>query len=182
MFLESLQRHLAVCAQCDLPTVAKMDPGFWNVISIREPERPRIQTHGFRQIHTVICYDVVGFEGLERQIGVPRREQMEEIFRFVDVIPSEPILVHCWAGISRSTAVALAIIVREMHYDGFKRSEIVQQSPEILLQIRPKAAPNPLMLELGLSLFLPSDDAQKLMKDLVNHPHLYRNRMKADPL
>jgi hypothetical protein len=34
----------AICAQRVLPTLAKLDRGFWNVISIREPERSRAQT------------------------------------------------------------------------------------------------------------------------------------------
>ena len=180
MLIDSLQRHLAICAQNDLPKIAKADSGFWNVISIREPERQKIQSHGFKRIHTVICYDIIGVAGVEEsQSGAPREEQLEAIFQFIDTIPQEPILVHCWAGVPRSTAVALVIMIREMHRDGFTRIEIIEQAPEILLQIRPKAAPNPLMLELGLAQFLPPKEARKLKEELLNHPGLHRNRVEA---
>lgn len=182
MFFESIQRHLAVCAQNDLPQIAKLDPAFWNVISIREPARPKIPTLGFKRIHALLCYDIIGPEGLDpSQLGIPRKEHLQDIFRFIDGMPTEPILVHCWAGVSRSAAVALAIIARGLYYDGFSSEEIVQQGPEMLLQIRRIAAPNPLILELGLSCFLSEEQARKLAVALVNHPILYRNRMNADP-
>jgi len=183
MFIETIQRHLTVCAQADLPMRAKLDRGFWNVISMREPARPPIQTQGFKQIHTVIVYDAdtqdeAHFEGM---LGIPRREHIEGVYRFVDSIAGEPILVHCWAGISRSTAVALSLIAREMHADGFDLEEIRKESPEILLAIRPRATPNPLILELGLAAFLPAEEARRLTVDLVNHPVLFANRMGGEP-
>jgi len=183
MFIEQIQRHLAVCGQLDLPTMAKLDPGFWNVISIREPARPRIQKRGFKQIHTVICYDadtqdVKYFEGT---LGIPRREHIEGILRFADTIAGEPLLVHCWAGVSRSTAVAMVLITREMYADGFSLKEIHHETPEIILAIRQQAAPNPLILELGLATFLPADEARRLTVDWVNHPIMFANRMGGEP-
>ena len=181
MFIDVLQCHLAVCAQRDLPRMARMDPKFWNVISIREPERPPIQTHGFKKITTVICYDMIGREGLEAGdlVGIPRKEHIQSVFRFVDLVAGEPILVHCWAGVSRSTAVALALIVRGMHFDGYSSKEIQEQAPELLIAMRPQAAPNPLVLELGLAEFLSGDDAKRLVTDLVSHPVLFSNRHKG---
>ena len=181
MFVEPLQFHLAVCAQGDLPRMARMDPNFWNLISIREPERPPIQAHGFKQILKVICYDMVGREGLEKHelVGIPRKEHIHSIFRFADSIAGEPILVHCWAGVSRSTAVALGLIVRGMHCDGYGIDEIQKEAPEILLSMRPQAAPNPLILELMFGEFLPDDEAKRLVVNLVNHPVLFTNRHKG---
>ena len=183
MFIEHIQRHLAVCAQLDLPKMAKLDPSFWNLISMREPTRPPIQQKGFKQIHMVIMYDantqdVAHFEGM---LGIPRREHIEGIYRFVDSIAGEPILIHCWAGISRSTAVALSLIAREMHSDGFGLEEIRKEAPEILLAIRPRATPNPLILELGLAVFLQAEEAKRLTVDWVNHPVLFANRMGGEP-
>lgn len=87
-----------------------MDPGFWNVISVREPTRPEIATEGFTKIHTVIA-----------------------------------------------------------------------EVPEILLAIRRQAAPNPLILESGLVVFLPPEEARQLVVEWVNHPILFANRMGGEP-
>ena len=184
MFIEFLQCHLAVCAQRDLPRMAKLDPDFWNVISIREPARPPIQRQGFQKVHTLICYDMIGKVGVEENstLGTPRKEHMQLVFRFADSLAGEPILVHCWAGISRSTAIALCLIVRGMHFDGFGYDDIRKEAPEILIAMRPQAAPNPLILGLGLSEFLPSGDAERLLNELVNHPAFFANRFKgAEP-
>ena len=161
--------------------MAKLDPGFWNVISIREPERPQIQRLGFQKVHTMICYDMAGQEGLEENstLGIPRKEHIQSVFRFADSLAGEPILVHCWAGISRSTAIAMSLIVRGMHFDGFGFDEIRKEAPKILIAMRPQAAPNPLILALGLSEFLPIGDAERLVVELVNHPVLFANRLKG---
>jgi len=45
---------------------------------------------------------------------LPRKEQFERILGFVDGLPEDAkILVHCAAGISRSTATGLMILVNE---------------------------------------------------------------------
>lgn len=178
MFFDPLQRHLAVCARADLPRMARFDPNFWNVISMRGPTQPPIDRRGFKQIHPVICYDVAGGDPSdpEDMLGVPRREHLQAIFRFADSIAGQPILVHCQAGVSRSTAVALALIVRGMYSDGFAAEEIGEQAPQMLLSIRPQAAPNPLILELGLSEFMPSVEAKQLTTVLLRNPVLLANR------
>ncbi len=181
MFIASLQRHLNVCAQVELPAFAKRDPGFWSVVSIREPSRPVPNPAGFGGFHTTLCLDVVGTDGLEANelVHAPRSEHLEEIFRFADSAPGHPLLVHCWAGVSRSTAVALALIVRAMHANGCSDDEMVGDACEILLAIRPQAAPNPLVLELGLAQFMDPDSAHRLMVRLVNQPALFQNRHKG---
>lgn len=181
MFIEPLQRHLHVCAQVELPRYSKRDPGFWNVVSIREPYRPTPNPVGFRKIHTMLCLDAVGTDGMEESelIHAPRVEHLDEVFRFADSVPREPLLVHCWAGVSRSTAVALALIVKAMHFGGYSVHEIVDQACDTLMAMRPQAAPNPLVLEIGLSRFLDTYSANQLAVRLVNHPALFQNRHKG---
>lgn len=181
MFIPPLQRHLNVCAQVDLPAFAKRDPGFWNVVSIREPYRPTPNPTGFRKVHTMLCLDVVGTDGMDASelIHAPREAHLDEVFRFADGTPGQPLLVHCWAGVSRSTAVALALIVRAMHAEGTSEDEIVNEACGILLEIRPQAAPNPMVLEIGLSRFMNANAANRLMGRLVNQPALFQNRHKG---
>jgi len=178
MLIESCQRHLGVCSFSDLPRFAKSDPGFWNVISLLEPSFRKLDIRGFREIHHARFHDVVATDGVEEDggLGIPRAKHLKEIFRFADSVPGEPLLVHCRAGISRSTGVALCLIVRAMHQRGDSVEQIGEEAPEILLQIRPQAAPNPLILELGFTAFLPAGDARDLVVKLLNHPRFIENR------
>lgn len=178
LYIECLQRHLTVCSLRELPTFVKHDPDFWNVISILEPAFPGIDPRGFLKVYKMVCFDVVGTEGLEdtENAGVPREEQIVSAISFADRLYGEPLLIHCKAGVSRSTAVALTLIVRGMHYDGYTMDEIRTKAPEILIGIRPKAMPNPLILEMGLAQVYDPETAATLMADLVNHPLLFANR------
>lgn len=177
MFIELLQRHLVVCARADLPRIVRREANFWNVISMRGPTQSAIDRRGFRQINDVVCHDVVGLDQLdEDMVGLPQRENVEAVFRLVDTIAEEPILVDCMAGISRSTAIALAIIVRRMISAGLGHEEIVQKAPEILLPIRPRALPNSLILELALALIVPETEAQAILHGLLKHPGFVANR------
>lgn len=177
MYIKSLQRHIHVCAQIELPQYGARDPRFWNVISIREPFRPRPNPDKFLQFHTMICYDLMGVDGLDDDelLHAPKVEQMAEIFRFVDELPGQPILVHCWAGRSRSAAVALVLIVRAIHGENLGEEETVSRSCEALLAIRPLAAPNPVILGQGLSLFLDPESAKRMTGLLLNHPAIFGN-------
>ncbi len=154
-----------------------MDQGFWHVISIREPQRPLPDFRPFRSFHTVICYDIVGTKGLEPEelVFAPSQRHLAGIYDYADEIPGQPLLVHCWAGQSRSTAVALALMVRAMHLEGGSSEEIVQEAIPLLLEIRPCAAPNPLVLRLGLGEFLAHEHAEVLAGLLLNHPAVFSN-------
>lgn len=55
----------------------------------------------------------------------------------------------------------------------------MKEASEILLEIRPQAAPNPLVLETGLSRFLDASAASRLAVRLVNHPGLFQNRHRG---
>lgn len=178
MFIEAIQQHIAVCAQKDLPNYTKRDAGFWNLISIREPKRPKIDPNGFKKIQKSIFHDVAGLEGLDDSYRwvIPNEGHIQEIMRFADDVWDEPILIHCWEGKSRSTAVALALIVRGMHSHGSTTDEIIKDAPEHLIAIRPRSVPNHLVLTLALKSFLDDETADYLVHQLLHHPVLFANR------
>jgi predicted protein tyrosine phosphatase len=184
MFIEEIGRHLAVSSIPELEKSLKLDKGFWNVISIREPRVPK---PGFlsmaKRFHVVICEDR---EEVDPDVPSrpPRLEDVRGIFQFVDAYPDEPILVHCLAGLSRSPAVALALIARGMLHRGWdvKNSQpLVERAVELLLRIRRKARPNVLFLRLCLEQFLPVEAARDLTVALVNHLVLMENRFVKQP-
>lgn len=130
-----------------------LDKGFWNVASIREPQVPRPDFLRYaKRCHEVICKDR---ENVDPAVPsrTPRTEDIVTIFRFVEGHPGEPVKVHCLAGLSRSTAVALALIVGGMIEKGWKPTEsgpLVERAVDLLLHIRRKIRPNALFLRLCL--------------------------------
>lgn len=179
MFIEAIGRHLSVSSIPELAKSLKLEKGFWNVVSIREPQVPRPDFLRYaKRYHEVICEDR---EEVDSAVPSrpPRVEDVTGIFEFVDAHTGEPVLVHCLAGLSRSPAVALALIVRGMVHDGWDPTNtdpLVRCAVGLLLQIRPKAKPNVLFLRLCLKQFLPPNQADNLTVQLVNHPVLMENR------
>lgn len=71
----------------------------------------------------------------------PRREHVEQIVDFAAGWDrSEPLLIHCWAGISRSTAAALTTMCL-LHPDA-DEADLARE----LRRISPSATPNRLMV------------------------------------
>jgi predicted protein tyrosine phosphatase len=175
MFVEALNRHLLVCAHVELPEILGSPPAHWSVVSIREPGHPQPDLAKAKRACEVIFLDQ---ESNLAKFGPqpPSPAHLEEIFRFADAMPAVPLLVHCWAGRSRSTAVALALIVRGLWKNHLEGDALIQQAVDTLLAIRPFASPNKLVLRYGLDLFLPAQLAETLTQELSNEQRLAQNR------
>lgn len=174
MYFDCLDRHLSVCSVRDLPHMARRDPGFWHVVSILEPSRRAPAFDGFRDVMPLRFDDVEDLDPGEPGCVLPRRDDFQKVFDFADERWSEPILIHCWLGQSRSTAMALAFLARGLHWDGVE--DFAETGVDLLLRIRPKARPNVLVLQLGLQTFLPEERAVATAREMVNHPVLLENR------
>lgn len=71
----------------------------------------------------------------------PQREHLEQVFAFTrDLTDEDRLLVHCYAGMSRSTAIAIGVLIQHgLAYDeAFKHVET----------IRPILMPNQMFIEL----------------------------------
>lgn len=174
MFVEALKRELVIKGQAEAENLIKNEPDKWNVISIREPFHPEPVLTGNRSLHSCV------FEDVQTEAGQhghgPRISHVESILRAVDRAESGPLLVHCWAGRSRSTAVGLVLLVRALWEQGIDGAELVRDSVGTLLAIRPQAVPNALVLRLGLQLIVPLSLHSVLSKNLLSHPKLIANR------
>jgi predicted protein tyrosine phosphatase len=155
--------------------ILRRDPKFWNVISINDPTEPAPTFTGARSVHRSSFYDV---EDAAWAAGVgaraPQREDIAQIFRFVHARPGEAILIHCRAGVSRSTAISLGLILQGYIQAGI--TNCVMPAIEQLLVLRPQAVPNSLVLLYALDQFMNTDDAVTVMQQIYEHPRVLQNR------
>jgi len=176
MFIEELKRHLTVGSVHDIERLCQFDKDFWNVISLMSPSTPSRPPKGARR-RIRLAFEDAENESEDGAWRVVCAADMARAFAFYRETEPEPIAIHCQAGMSRSTALALAFITI-----GYVEQEsCVDKAVQMLTAIRPKARPNARVLELGLCQKLDKDDARSLTISLLNRPVLYRNRFGAEP-
>lgn len=74
---------------------------------------------------------------VETQHGAPTIDHVKIILDFTKDLHDGTIVVNCFAGVSRSAAAALAILV-QYHKN-------IEKSVNLLLDVRPHAIPNPVI-------------------------------------
>lgn len=91
----------------------------------------------YLKFHDVTARDLAGRE-------VPLREHVERALEFSkDVGPKDELLIHCVAGVSRSTGMAFAVLCQERP-DATEKANLAE-----VLRIRPQAFPNMRVVELA---------------------------------
>jgi len=175
MIVPPLNRHLAVCSLPEVQRFLDFDKNFWHVISIRDTTRSKLQ---LRHAADTQVYYFDDAEIVKEGSGwiVMSPAQAAAIWQQVDAVPSAPLLVHCVAGLSRSTAVAAAILARSLHAAGFSLQTIAHETVERLLSIRPPACPNGLVLLRMLQHVLPAEDARHIAQGIWEEDRIMHNR------
>ncbi len=163
---------MAVCSFEGAARLVACDKGFWNVVSINGSRGTKAHLPHAKTIHYA-CFDDV--EDGEYEIGhCATREDLEEIFGFIaglsGGLPAAPLLIHCQQGISRSAAVALSWIYGQLPPSDNRAVKAI----DLLLELRPVAKPNRLVLGLGLAHFMKVSKAQQLADRMVNEARLKR--------
>ncbi len=112
--------------------------------------------------------------------AAPKKEQVERLLSWVKKLPDDAhLVIHCYAGISRSTAAALAVKVQEL---GVHR---VSEAIDWLLDHRPQACPNPVITKFADELLGAKGELHGAAEEVANKKllslyggSLTRNHMK----
>ena len=112
--------------------------GATHVLSLLDPgKRPWLHPSTPTENWKLLNFDDIEEPSYDRS---PTKEHVERILDWAKNLPVDTVLlVHCEAGVSRSTAAALAILVQ---YHGLEQ---IDKCVDLLFGVRPEAAPNRLI-------------------------------------
>lgn len=130
---------LTISGVHDLPDLTDVDA----VVSIRDPDDgvpPAVQASG-SQVFDLAFHDVLG-EPVDRDV-MPEAWHLQRLAKFLDEVQPSRVHVHCFYGVSRSTAAACFILGHQQ--PAWTDKEVL----EAVLKVRPVAQPNPLLLALA---------------------------------
>jgi len=131
----------------------------WNILSICGRMEAPLRFRGAKSTKT-LHFDDVEDDCPEDGQFAARPEDIQEALAFAREIDGEPLLIHCVAGISRSTALAWIIV-----YDKVKEEpDAVRQSFEIVRKLRSILSPNPHVLRLGVKALTPKGNRKKTIQ------------------
>ena len=165
---------IRVCGVAELEIVLR-NP-FTHIVSIWDPEwverggvenqlRKRLPVE--TRLHIAYFHDT-SIEEPGRQ--APAEDDLRRILAFAaNLEPGAEILIHCWAGISRSTAVAYAILCQAAGPG--REAECI----ESILTARPQAFPNSLIVELGDRILNRKGAMQRACEEVISR-YFFRAR------
>jgi predicted protein tyrosine phosphatase len=130
---------------CGIPELAQhCSAGMTHVLSITAPEDfepPAFAAFGPHRRLALRFHDII--EPTRDRLA-PSRDDVVQLLAFGrELRAGDRLLVHCHAGVSRSTAAATLILAQA--YPDWPASDVL----EAVVELRPRAWPNLRMLELG---------------------------------
>lgn len=133
-------KRFTICGLAELDH--HVDAGVTHVLSILDPDHPDPETFRRWPLHhrTLLRFHDVISERDDRQL--PAKDHVEAVLRFgeeLDRASPEHVLVHCHAGISRSSASVATLLARR------RRQDLDEIFAEIRA-VRPIAWPNSRMI------------------------------------
>jgi predicted protein tyrosine phosphatase len=158
---------------CSFMDACEQAAGFDAVISIESPGATaltgRLPRFGARPApaHEVLCFHDI--EDAD-QATAPQRHHLAAGLAFARRHAEGRLLIHCFAGVSRSTAIAYAILIDRAGAHGDEGAVL-----EHLLALRPQACPNRLMVRHGDALL---GRGGRMIVAVEDHPTIIETRRR----
>lgn len=163
MYIEELDQDIAIASVVEAESLVVGQPGYWNVISICDGLGESAWLAGARSVLQLNFDDV---EDMFLSLGgvMATKEDITRALKFARKIKREPLLIHCTAGVSRSTAMAWIITCDKLR----GRSDAARKALEIVRTVRPMLMPNRHVLKLGIAVLGKNRaEREQLRRDLA---------------
>lgn len=146
MYIEELNQDIAIASVVEAESLVVGQPEYWNVISICDGLADAAWLVGARNLLQLYFDDV---EDMYLSLGgvMATKEDITRALEFSRKIKREPLLIHCTAGVSRSTAMAWIITCDKLR----GRPDAARKALEIVRAVRPTLMPNRHVLKLGIA-------------------------------
>lgn len=146
MYIEELDQDIAIASVVEAESLVASQPGYWNVISICDglADIPQlVGAHNLLELH----FDDIEDTYLSLGGIMATKEDITRALKFAREAKNEPLLIHCTAGVSRSTAVAWVVTCDKLR----GRPDAARKALEIVRAVRPMLMPNRHVLKLGIA-------------------------------
>jgi predicted protein tyrosine phosphatase len=129
------------------PSSSSKNPVFTHVISINDPGNSpptTLESHPGKQL--VLYFDDLSSLVFREDFNPPSLDDLEKIITFGRSIAKEDaVLIHCTAGISRSSAAAVAVLASKLEPSPVAAERVFRH----VQQVKPTIYPNARMVEFA---------------------------------
>ncbi len=163
MSIRGLKHRMRIVGLADVLRLSPDEQAGWHILSIRgRMHDDPLDFPGAWSTKTVHFNDVLA-DSPEHEEFAATPKDIQAVLDYSRGIVGQPLLIHCAAGISRSTAVAWIIL-----YDRLKdEPNAVQRSFEIVRDLRPILSPNRHVLRLGVEALVGAKDRDAIMAKFI---------------
>ena len=145
--------NIMICSAKEAAHQLRAKPHHWHVVSLRCFE-DRIEFEKVSQLaHLAKTMIVRRFDDIwveEEGKVLPTKEDVETIIRHVQEIYPSNLIVHCYAGVSRSTAIAYLLACLEKEPDDAIKmlNPMIHYPNELIVKLGSEILNNPRILEV----------------------------------
>lgn len=164
MYVPELDQEMAVLGVAEAESLIAEEPGRWNVISIVNDPEETPSLSGARKLLRLVFDDI---DGTWDEAGgvLATEDDVLRAIAFAKKTGRQPLLIHCTAGVSRSTAIAWTVVYARLC--GAPRAG--HRALGIVRRIRPICLPNRHILRLSINLLAKHpDERQALQRELAS--------------
>ena len=165
MYIEALKQEMVIASQDEAVDLHNRNLRHWNIISITgrsDDNKPH-----FPNALSVcsLCFDDVMASFPSMGLYAAKPSNIHEAIEFSRQIYQQPLLIHCHAGISRSTALAWLVVFDKLKARFYR----ARRSFEIVRRLRPQMMPNDLILRLGVRCLIKDATERRQIQREFNH-------------
>ena len=132
----------------------------WHILSVRgRMNDEALHLPGVKSVVTVF-FDDVEADFPEDRLFAARPEDIRKALDYAREVGDEPLLIHCYAGVSRSPALAWVLVYARL----LERRNAVREAFEMVREIRPVMLPNRHVLRLGVKALVPPADQNGILR------------------